>query len=114
MNKLTSVIIRPLKNFTYLKPLCIEYVLNGKRKTWKVLDVHQGTSILLFNSTRKVMVFVKQFRPVIYLNKIPESDRTGFIDTIKYPAELGITTELCAGIVDKNKSLEEIAVEETR
>ena len=39
-------------------------------------------------------------------------DRTNPIDTEKYPASLGITLELCAGIVDKKKSLAEIAVEE--
>lgn len=34
------------------------------------------------------------------------------IDTSKYPAALGITLEMCAGIVDKNKSLHAIAKEE--
>lgn len=34
------------------------------------------------------------------------------IDLIKYPAKLGITLELCAGIVDKNLTLNEIAREE--
>lgn len=112
MNKLTNVVIRPLRNFKYLKPLSVEYVINGKRKTWNTLAVHQGVSILLYNSTRKVLVFVKQFRPVIYINKIPENERLGQVDTKKYPAELGMTTELCAGIVDKNTTLEQIAVEE--
>ena len=34
------------------------------------------------------------------------------IDVGKYPGRLGITLELCAGIVDKNESLEEIARQE--
>lgn len=34
------------------------------------------------------------------------------IDLIKYPAKLGITLELCAGIVDKNLPINEIAREE--
>ena len=34
------------------------------------------------------------------------------IDPVKYPAKLGITIELCAGIVDKDASLEQIAKEE--
>lgn len=34
------------------------------------------------------------------------------IDLKKYPPSLGITLELCSGIVDKDKSLEEIAKEE--
>lgn len=34
------------------------------------------------------------------------------IDVKKYPANLGITLELCAGIVDKSLPLKEIAKEE--
>lgn len=41
-----------------------------------------------------------------------EDRRRGIIDAEKYPATLGITIELCAGIVDKDKSLAEIAAEE--
>lgn len=48
----------------------------------------------------------------IYYAKIPEEDRKGSIDTVKYPASLGFTLELCAGTVDKNKPLIEIAREE--
>ena len=48
----------------------------------------------------------------VYYNSIPPSERSNPIDTKKYPARLGFTIELCAGIVDKDKSLEEIAAEE--
>jgi 8-oxo-dGTP pyrophosphatase MutT (NUDIX family) len=86
-----------------------------------------------------VIILVKQFRPgkvdkssskpcqpgfnvpliyasAVYLSNVREEDK-GFdaeIDTRKYPAHLGFTLELCAGIVDKNKSLEEIACEEVQ
>lgn len=51
--------------------------------------------------------------PAIYYNSVPVADRqNNVIDTKKYPAQLGITLEMCAGIVDKNKSLQEIAKEE--
>lgn len=48
----------------------------------------------------------------VYYNCIPDEDRKGVIDTTKYPAELGITLELCAGICDKDASWEQIAKEE--
>lgn len=51
------------------------------------------------------------FSLAVYYNSIPLEDRL-IIDTSKYPANLGYTLELCAGIVDKNKSLAEIAAEE--
>jgi UDP-sugar diphosphatase len=48
----------------------------------------------------------------VYYNSIPAHDRLNTIEVDKYPASLGITLELCAGIVDKSKSLAEIAAEE--
>lgn len=52
----------------------------------------------------------------VYYKSIPENDRPkeGPINIEKYPPSLGLTVELCAGIVDKNKSLLEIAVDEVR
>ena len=48
----------------------------------------------------------------VYCSAIPESERSHPIDINKYPPKLGYTLELCAGIVDKAKSLPEIAAEE--
>lgn len=48
----------------------------------------------------------------VYYNSIPLEDRSSPIDSKKYPAHLGFTLELCAGIVDKKISLAEIAAEE--
>ncbi|KAK9707801.1 hypothetical protein QE152_g27622 [Popillia japonica] len=83
MNKLTQVLIKPLQESIYVKPFTMYYTQN-----------------------------VKQFRPAVYLGSIPDDDRKDIVDTNKYPAELGITLELCAGIVDKDLTLEEIAAEE--
>ncbi|KAK7586062.1 hypothetical protein V9T40_003938 [Parthenolecanium corni] len=48
----------------------------------------------------------------VYIQSIPFEDQKGLIDCKKYPAELGLTLEFCAGIIDKDKSLEVIAQEE--
>lgn len=48
----------------------------------------------------------------VYYNSVHPDNRKDTIDTDKYPGSLGTTLELCAGIVDKNKSLLEIAREE--
>lgn len=45
----------------------------------------------------------------VYFASIPECDRERTIDTSKYLPETGITLELCAGIVDKDLPLEEVA-----
>lgn len=53
------------------------------------------------------------FLPAIYYNAVDPVDRkSGIIDTNKYPASLGIALEMCAGIVDKDLPIENIAKEE--
>lgn len=61
---------------------------------------------------------MKQFRPAVYYGQICEYlEKTGSqIDSVKlvekFPPKHAITTELCAGIVDKNLPWNEIAREE--
>ncbi|GFG29200.1 hypothetical protein Cfor_05013 [Coptotermes formosanus] len=80
----------------------------GPRNT-HVDNILDHVSVVIYNTTRKVLVFVKQFRPAVYFASIPECDREMKIDTSKYPPETGITLELCAGIVDKDLPLEKVA-----
>ncbi len=79
----------------YIKPKSMFYKQNGVEKRWDIVDTHDSVAILLYHIELDSFVFVKQFRPSIYLKN---SD--------------GFTYELCAGIVDKDKSLREIAYEE--
>ncbi|KAF7281051.1 hypothetical protein GWI33_005235 [Rhynchophorus ferrugineus] len=94
MDKITDVVMKPLEKSIYLKPYTMHFTQNGAKKTWDLLSVHDSVAIIVFNVTRNVLILVKQFRPAVYLGKN------------------GITIELCAGIVDKNLSLTEIAREE--
>lgn len=48
----------------------------------------------------------------MYVGHVAPEDRGGSIDCEKYPVELGLTLEFCAGICDKNKSIEEMVKEE--
>jgi len=85
-----------LSEFNYIKPLKVEFVLNGVQKTWEAVKSHDSVSILLYHTEKKAFLLVKQFRAPVYLND----------KNITY------TYELCAGLVDKEKSLEQIAIEE--
>lgn len=52
------------------------------------------------------------FFPAIYLNNSKteqKNDEVLIIDTDKFPGSLGITYELCAGLIDKDVSPTEIA-----
>lgn len=94
----------------YLKPLRMKYTQDSREKYWDILQIHDSVSIIIFNTTQKKLVFIKQFRPPCYFASVPK--KLGDIDVAKYPASLGLCLELCAGIVDKNKTIEEIAREE--
>jgi len=82
-------------NSEYIKPKSMYYKQNGKEKRWDIVDTHNSVAILIYHKELDSFIFVKQFRPSIYLKN---ND--------------GFTYELCAGIVDKDLSLRQIAYEE--
>jgi UDP-sugar diphosphatase len=92
---ITDVKIVPCENSDFVKPRRMKYLQKGVLKVWDMVEVHDSVAILLVHEDHDTFVVVKQFRPPVYLKN---SD--------------GYTYELCAGIVDKDKSLVEIAHEE--
>ena len=96
INNIENVEICELKDTKYIKPLKIKFTQNGISKTWEAVRSHDSVSILLYHIERKAFLLVKQFRIPVYLND----------KSIKF------TYELCAGLIDKDKSIEEIALEE--
>ncbi|KAK3738908.1 hypothetical protein RRG08_006476 [Elysia crispata] len=111
MEDISDVRLRPLIKSNFLVPRQIQYIQNGKRRSWDGISEYDDVEILLFNTSRNVFVFVKQFRPAVYLNRIDAGALEGIemIDQKQFPGHLGVTIELCAGIVDKGLSLLEIA-----
>lgn len=93
--KIEFIRIEECVSSDYIKPKSMFYVQNSVEKRWDIVDTHNSVAILLYHEDLDSFVFVKQFRPSIYLK-----NKDGF------------TYELCAGIVDKDKSLIEIAQEE--
>ena len=93
--KIEFIRIEECVSSEYIKPKSMFYVQNSVEKRWDIVDTHNSVAILLYHQELDSFVFVKQFRPSIYLK-----NKDGF------------TYELCAGIVDKDKSLIEIAKEE--
>ncbi|WP_424687440.1 NUDIX domain-containing protein [Halarcobacter ebronensis] len=95
-NKIENFKIEPLDEPEYVHPVKIKYTQNGKDKTWEAVKNFDSVAILLFHEEKDSFVLVKQFRPAVYLND----------DSKKF------TYELCAGLVDKNTTLAQIAKEE--
>jgi len=79
----------------FVKTQRVHYKQKGTQKAWDMVEVHDSVAILIYHTQKDAFVLVKQFRPPVYLKN---SD--------------GFTYELCAGIVDKEHTLEQIAKEE--
>ncbi len=95
-NKIEEFQTSELSETKFVHPVKITYKQNGKEKVWEAVKSFDSVAILLYHKERNSFLLVKQFRPPVYLN-----DKSKLC-----------TYELCAGIVDKNKSLIEIAKEE--
>ncbi len=87
--------LQELKDSNFIKTAYATYEQNGKAKSWEIVEAHDSVAILIYHKNKESFVLVKQFRPAVYLNN-----------------QDGMTVELCAGIVDKDMSLVQIAQEE--
>jgi UDP-sugar diphosphatase len=85
-----------LDNTKFVHPVKITYTQNGIDKSWEAVKSFDSVAVLLYNVDKNAFLLVKQFRPPVYLN-----DKSNLC-----------TYELCAGIVDKDISLEMIVKEE--
>ena len=85
-----------LINTKFVHPVSLTYNLNGKDKLWEAVKSFDSVAVLLYHEEKNAFLLVKQFRAPVYLN-----DKNHLC-----------TYELCAGIIDKDASLEQIVKEE--
>ncbi|MDR1911452.1 MAG: NUDIX domain-containing protein [Helicobacteraceae bacterium] len=90
-----NVRIEKLTEPRFVEPLRIFYTEDGVDKSWEMIRAHDSVAILIYDSDLDSFAIVKQFRPAVFLRN-----------------DDGFTYELCAGILDKNKSEELTAIEE--
>lgn len=102
----------------YVKPMRMKFTLNGRTREWDCLKAHDSVACVIYNKTKHKLVYVKQFRPAVYMATLTTgmSDLADF-DPDKLPAKsdsrTGYTLELCAGLADKaGKTPEETMQEE--
>jgi len=94
--KISNLSTTTLENPHFVKPYRINYTQNKVEKSWEAVKSHDSVSILLYHTTKNAFLVVKQFRPPVYVHN----------------NDYAFTYELCAGIVDKDISLKQIALEE--
>jgi UDP-sugar diphosphatase len=87
--------VEKLSNPKFIKSKLVRYKQNGIAKSWEVVEAHDSVAILIYHKEHESFILVKQFRPAVYMGN-----------------GNGLTVEMCAGIVDKDLSLVEIASEE--
>ncbi len=80
---------------SFVKTQRMHYKQKNIEKVWDMVQVHDSVSILIYDKQKDAFILVKQFRPPVFLHN-----------------DDGYTYELCAGIVDKETTLEQIAKEE--
>ena len=95
-NKIEEFKLSPLTDPKFISSALASYKQNGIAKNWEIVQAHDSVAILIYHRERDAFVLVKQFRPAVYVGN-----------------KEGMSVELCAGIVDKEMSLKQIAQEET-
>ncbi|KAB7504228.1 Uridine diphosphate glucose pyrophosphatase [Armadillidium nasatum] len=112
MENISDIKIEPLQKSQYVKPYRMHFKQNGVRRIWDLITLHESVFIVIFNTERRKLVCVKQFRPAVYCNELAKEDggleERNYEDASISGAE-GCTLEWCAGIVDKNIDVKEIA-----
>ncbi|GFO35366.1 GDP-mannose-4,6-dehydratase nudk [Plakobranchus ocellatus] len=111
MELVSDFSITQLTKSKFLIPQRVYFTQNNTKRVWDGIKEHSDVEILLFNISRNVFILVKQFRPAVYLSQTMSTVLKGseMVDTGQYPGHLGVTIELCAGIVDKDLPCAEIA-----
>jgi len=71
---------------------------------------HDSIAVVIYHKELKSLLLVRQFRPALYATKLRAAANSGSSRDI--PLAEGFTCELCAGLVDKEKPMEEIVREE--
>ena len=93
--KITNFSVLPQQEARFVQPVQLRYSQDGWERTWEAVKSHDSVSVLLYHTEKNAFLLVKQFRPPVYMTH----NHT-------------CTYELCAGIVDKEVSLEQITREE--
>jgi len=94
--EITDFSVTSQQQNSFVKPVQLHYSQNGNSRTWEAVKSHDSVSVLLYHREKKSFLLVRQFRPPVYMNHKKHT----------------CTYELCAGIVDKQESLEQITKEE--
>ena len=107
MEDVSDVSTCELDTSAFVRPFRLKYKQDGRNKVWDCVYTHRAVFIIVYNTSRKKLVLVRQFRPSVYFNAVRSekgltADDIGKpLDTSSVPASKGICIELCAGIIGR-------------
>eukprot|EP00775_Hariotina_reticulata_P004164 gene4164-4412_t len=102
-------IIPPPSDSAFVRPASVMYQLDGKQRRWDIIQAHSSVACVLYQADLDAFLVVRQFRPAVYAHRLREAAAAGLPPPDRSE---GFTIELCAGLIDKDKSLEQIVAEE--
>lgn len=116
MEKVTNLSVSKLEKSRFIQPLRLHYTQNEIEKVWDMGSSHESVAIVIYNTSKETFVMVKQLRPAVLFAEVTSGCTVEDLDKVNailkdLPNDIGrkgITLELCAGIVDKAKSLSQI------
>ncbi|KAL3083185.1 hypothetical protein niasHS_010987 [Heterodera schachtii] len=93
-------------NSDFIRPMRMNFRRRGRDLYWDMALEHDNVAALIFHTERKQLLFVKQFRPPVFVNvvrSLPENKNKSLAEVRweNYPIENGCTVELCAGLMDE-------------
>lgn len=93
----------------YVEPFSALFRLKGKERRWDIIKSLPSVGIVLYHTERDAFLLVRQFRPAVYSAQVVAAEAAG-----DPPPSLstGFTYEVCAGLIDKDKSMLQICHEE--
>ncbi|XP_066251515.1 uridine diphosphate glucose pyrophosphatase NUDT14-like [Euwallacea similis] len=115
MEDISDVFVTDYIPTIYTTPCSLKYMQASKPRSADVFLERNGVVIILYNKTKDVLVLVQQFRPSVYFQSIPETERVNLgtnIEVSKLNPKQAITLEFCAGLEDKDIPSEKVAQEE--
>lgn len=123
--ELSDMRVEPCVDSHFIRPSRVAFKQNGCLRVWDYVREHDDVSVLILNVSKQAFVFVKQFRPAVYMDVNRKSHEKAAVDgsevkileedsslPITAPASDGVTYELCSGIVDKNIGLKSLVKQE--
>ena len=105
MEDVSDVSTCELDSSAFVRPFRLKYKQDGRAKVWDCVYTHRAVVIIVYNTSRKKLVLVRQFRPAVYFNAVrlakglTQDDIGKPMDTSSVPTSKGVCLELCAGII---------------